>query len=239
MGYWETFVFHDTVANTMSDSVENFYNRWKKPYDLFSSNTVVNKWRKCSIESMRLNEGDTVVDIGCGTGANVPFLYEEVGEEGDVVCLDIAEEPLQMVQKKSQEMNMDNIHTIRADAKRIPIDDADAYFASFSIGMLSNTESIVKDWCSELDKGSKVCFLNVVKSEENVGIINKPLQVFTGMTVPTDLQNKIDLSLSGDALDDLDEKIRNSHNYLKDNHNLIEEEYRFGGGITWISAEIQ
>ena len=35
-------------------------------------------WRKQAVSALDLKPGDTVVDIGCGTGLNFPFLYRAV-----------------------------------------------------------------------------------------------------------------------------------------------------------------
>lgn len=223
----------------MTDNIEDFYNRWTKAYDVFSSNPVVNEWREEAISSLDLDDGSTVVDIGCGTGANVPFLSREVGSEGKVICVDLASDPLDMIMDRKRNGEFDNVECVRADATRMPLSDADAYFASFSIGMLPRTVKTVKKWCKNMNRGSKICLLDVVKSESDTGILNKPLQVFTGMTVPTDMQNKIELSVSGEALDQLDSEVRQVHEYLDQNHNIISRDRKFGGCVAWVSSEIQ
>jgi len=47
---------------------------------------------------IRLNE--KVLDVGTGTGIMLPFLYEKVGQEGQIFAIDIAEKMLKQAQQK-------------------------------------------------------------------------------------------------------------------------------------------
>ncbi len=51
-------------------------------------------WRKQAISRLNLKPGDTVVDIGCGTGLNFPFLYQAVTSRGKIIGVDLSEEML-------------------------------------------------------------------------------------------------------------------------------------------------
>ena len=44
--------------------------------------------RQSCIEELRLEQGAAVLDLGCGTGLNLPFLAHAVGEMGQVVAVD-------------------------------------------------------------------------------------------------------------------------------------------------------
>lgn len=218
----------------MTDDVQEFYNRWTNSYDSFSTLSFIDNWRKDAITDLNLNIGDTVIDIGSATGANVPHLLEDVEDTGSVICLDISKQPLQSIMEKYQTNK--RVSTVRADATNLPVQSVDALFASFSIGMFDNPRKAVEDWCSELDSGTKVGLMNVVKTES---LIDYPIQIFTGLGVPTNIKNKIRLSVSGEALDQLNGKIRDAYSYLEENHTLLSKERRFGGSIMWICVEIQ
>lgn len=220
-------------------NIQDFYDRWKEPYHLFSSNPVVNKWRKQAVESMELNQGDSVADIGCGTGANVPILINNVGEKGQVICVDLSRESLQMIKERSVEMGWGNVHSLNADATRLPFSDVQNYFASFSIGMFPKTLATVKNWCENLDTGATICLLNVVRGNGSSSLFDKSMDFFTGLSVPAGLSEKLETSVNGDGLDRLDHNIRSVHDYLRDNQKVLDHQERLDGYITWITVQIK
>ena len=219
-------------------NIQDFYNRWKKPYHLFSSNPVANKWRDESIESMNLSNGDKIADIGCGTGANVPIFLNNIGHSGEVVCVDLSKESLQMIRDRKREMDWSNVHVLNADATSLPLKNIGNYYASFSIGMFPNTLATVRGWCKDLQKGSTLCLLNVVRGNSSNTLFEKSMDMFTGLSVPASLEKKIELSVNGDGLDRLNEDVRSVHDYLRSNHTVVDEQERLDGYISWVTAEI-
>ena len=52
-------------------------------------------YRKRAVRSLRLAPGDTVVEIGCGTGLNFPSLERAVGTEGRIIGVDLTDTMLE------------------------------------------------------------------------------------------------------------------------------------------------
>jgi demethylmenaquinone methyltransferase/2-methoxy-6-polyprenyl-1,4-benzoquinol methylase len=46
-------------------------------------------YRKRAIQSLALNQGDTVVEPGCGTGLNFSLLQDRVGTRGRIIGVDL------------------------------------------------------------------------------------------------------------------------------------------------------
>jgi hypothetical protein len=74
-------------------SVADFYGRWAALYDRVATAPGVGRWRRAAAERVA-RPGDTVVEMGCGTGANLPYLRERVGPTGRVVGVDLTGPPL-------------------------------------------------------------------------------------------------------------------------------------------------
>ena len=70
------------------------------------------------IEDLGIKAGDTILDVGGGTGILLPLLYEVAGNKGKIVSLDIAEEMLKQARNNS---HPNNIHYVHADAAAIPL----------------------------------------------------------------------------------------------------------------------
>ncbi len=61
---------------------------------------------KAMVARLGIKSGATVLDVGTGTGVFVPFLLKKIGREGNLVCLDFAEEMLKIAKAKSSKGNI-------------------------------------------------------------------------------------------------------------------------------------
>jgi len=94
-------------------------------------NQLAGKWDKMTPEETRarlpqmidylaIKPGDTILDVGGGTGILLPLLYNAAGDRGKIVSLDIAEEMLRQARNNGHQSNIDFIH---ADVAAIPFSD--------------------------------------------------------------------------------------------------------------------
>ena len=64
---------------------------------------------KAMLARLDIKTGATVLDVGTGTGVFVPLLLKKIGREGNLVCLDFAEEMLKITQAKGFKGNISYI----------------------------------------------------------------------------------------------------------------------------------
>ena len=92
-------------------------------------NQLAGKWDRMTSQETRsrlpemikylgIQAGDTILDVGCGTGILFPLLYEVAGNKSKIILLDIAEEMLKQAKNNSRPSN---IHYIQADVGAIPL----------------------------------------------------------------------------------------------------------------------
>jgi ubiquinone/menaquinone biosynthesis C-methylase UbiE len=156
-------------------AVAEFYGRWADLYDRIATAPGVGRWRRAVAEAVA-SPGDTVVEMGCGTGANLPYLRECVGPEGRVIGLDITPELLDRARGRAVEY--DNVGVLRADATRPPFggdDGIDAIVGSFVCGMFEDPASVVDDWCDVVGAGGRVGVLEATATDEVLGRPLNPL----------------------------------------------------------------
>ncbi len=70
------------------------------------------------IDYLGIKQGDTILDVGGGTGILLPLLYKAAGDRGKIVSLDIAEEMLKQARNNSYP---NSIYYIHADVAAIPL----------------------------------------------------------------------------------------------------------------------
>ena len=51
-------------------------------------------WRELLVERLPIRRGDTVLDVGCGTGLCLPLLQHKVGPTGAIIGIDESEQML-------------------------------------------------------------------------------------------------------------------------------------------------
>ena len=71
-----------------------------------------------------IRTGDTVLDIGSGSGTDALIASILVGESGTVYGLDITPAMRQKLLRNAREMNATNVHVLEGNAECIPLPDA-------------------------------------------------------------------------------------------------------------------
>jgi len=72
----------------------------------------------------RIEPGDTVLDLGCGSGIDSILAARRVGATGRVVALDFLPEMLERTAAAAHEAGLDNVHVLEGEMEAIPLPDA-------------------------------------------------------------------------------------------------------------------
>ena len=145
-----------------SASAQDFYGRWAGLYDGLCRYTPgLDSVRANAADALDLRSGDTVIDMGCGTGANLPHLRERVGSGGHIVGVDYTRGMLERARIRVQHHGWKNVEVVQADAEGPPIrEGVDAVLATFVVGMLSDPAGVVEGWMDLLDSGGRIGLLD-------------------------------------------------------------------------------
>jgi ubiquinone/menaquinone biosynthesis C-methylase UbiE len=145
----------------------------------------VRSWRARAADALDLSPGDTVVEMGCGTGANFPHLRERVGPEGRVVGVDVVPAMLGQARRRIDRAGWANVHAVRGDARRPPVAEADAVLSTFLVGMLDSPALAVRKRVTLVRPGGRVAMLNAGRSDRLVALpVNLLLRAFVRLTAP-------------------------------------------------------
>ncbi|MDY0281963.1 MAG: class I SAM-dependent methyltransferase [Salinivirgaceae bacterium] len=142
----------------------------KKLYDYFGQHPEfyrVIRWISClgrektlqkrTIRALELQEGDTVLDLGCGNGVNLALLHKAVGATGRILALDYSEGMLILAKSIAQKHGWKNIEFIQADAAQIelPGNSLDGVVCSFALSAMPGEDFAVQRVAAALKPGRK------------------------------------------------------------------------------------
>ncbi|MFC7166820.1 class I SAM-dependent methyltransferase [Halospeciosus flavus] len=218
----------------MSDEVQSFYTRIAPVFDLVARYTPgVGAARRVAAETLALTPGDTVLDVGCGTGANAPTLREQVGASGRVVGVDLTEALLRRARTRG-------VDVVRGDATRLPVDGpVDGVLATFVVGMFEDPETVVSSWLDCLTEGDRLVVLEATSSDHPFGRVANPLFerfVRTGAPDPQGGRDEREHDAGVRSL--LDERVATAERTLRVAEGVtVEKRTRLAGFLTLLVAE--
>lgn len=212
----------------MADAVQSFYTRIAPLFDRVARHTPgVGAARRAAAEALALSHGDTVLDVGCGTGANAPALREQVGDAGTIVGVDLTEPLLRRARRRG-------VEAVRGDATRLPVDGpVDGVLATFVVGMFEEPGDAVTAWLDCLDGDGRLVVLEATSSDHPLGRLANPLfSPFVRAGAPRKRRRP------ESAATLLDQRVGAAERALRDTESVsVEKRTRLAGFLTLLVAE--
>ncbi len=115
-------------ANTRRyDRIARTYSKFEPLYLVFPPA------RRRAVVALGLKPGDTVLEIGAGSGRNFPYLVEAVGPSGIVIGVDASPGMLAEARKLIERHRWSNVELLQQDATQLAVDrDVDGVLFSLS-----------------------------------------------------------------------------------------------------------
>lgn len=140
--------------------VRRLYDRIAPIYDLAAWPYNAVRARRLSeqaIIELRLEPGDTVVDLGTGTGWNLPHLADAVGPQGRVIGVDISPGMLERARQRISEPSSRNIELIEADISTYqPPPQTNAVISTFAMEMRPDDADIIQRLSAEIADDGRI-----------------------------------------------------------------------------------
>src|SRR5215510_14343196 len=113
---------------------------------------------RSTVDRLGLQPGNSILDVGCGTGASALPAAQIVGPTGKVIGVDLAEKLLEMARTKATQRQLQNVEFRLGDmtALGLPDNQFDAIVSVFSIFFVQDMVSIVRELWRMVKPGGKL-----------------------------------------------------------------------------------
>lgn len=152
------------------DALARFYDlgdRWlSRPF------ARIGRLRAETVERLGLKARDSVLDIGCGTGLNLPLLVEAVGPTGRVVGLDYSEGMLREARRRVESNGWSNVELVQGDAALLERVGGpfDAVMSTWALGIVDDLPAALERAVDALKPGGRLAILDFRNTQAKRGL---------------------------------------------------------------------
>ncbi len=155
------------------EKVRDMYQSGAKNYDLTTVlfrliGLRMKAYRMQAIKKLSLQRGDTVIELGCGTGLNFPILMEQIGPEGRLIGIDLTPGMLGIARERAERSGWNNVELIQSDIVAYDFPDGiNGVIAAGLFGYIPEYDQVIKTISESLVSGGHLVILDG-KQPENL-----------------------------------------------------------------------
>ena len=146
------------------DQHQKFYDQLAAEWDLMFTAEDLERLSHL-VESLNIEPGSEIIDLGCGTGILFDILRRLVGPNGTVTGVDFS---IEMARKAHRNFPFENVNVVDADVSNLPFRDNSFDFAiSFAaFDNFSDKQKALMEIHRVLKEGARFCIIHLVSSKE-------------------------------------------------------------------------
>lgn len=143
--------------------------------------------RRRAVARVQLAPGDTVLEIGCGTGRNLKLLREAVGPSGEVIGVDASAGMLARARRLIASNRWENVRLLHQDASELALDrQVDGVLFSLSYSALPSREPVLDAAWASLRRGGRLAVMDAGLPEGTLGRVLTPAGELIARVFPGD-----------------------------------------------------
>ncbi|MGA9859299.1 MAG: arsenite efflux transporter metallochaperone ArsD, partial [Solirubrobacteraceae bacterium] len=129
-----------------------------------------------------LHEGETVLDLGSGAGADVLISARRVGSTGKAIGLDMTDEMLELARANAAEAGVENVEFIKGYIEDIPLPDGsvDVIVSNCVVNLSGDKPRVLAEAARVLRPGGRFAVSDVIASPDMDDATRADMVAFTG-----------------------------------------------------------
>jgi SAM-dependent methyltransferase len=118
----------------------------------------------------RIRPGNTVLDLGCGSGIDTILAAHRVGAKGRVLALDFLPEMLERTAAAAEEAGLGNVETILGEMEAIPVADSvvDCVVSNGVVNLSPRKARVLAECARVLRPDGQFCVADLTVEEEEL-----------------------------------------------------------------------
>jgi arsenite methyltransferase len=158
-----------------------------------------------------LHEGETVLDLGSGAGADVLISARRVGPAGKAIGLDMTDEMLELARANAREAGVGNVEFLKGYIEDIPLPDAsvDVVISNCVINLSADKRKVLADAARVLRPGGRFAVSDVIADPDMDDTTRADLEQWTGCIAGALTRPEFEKALADAGLTDIE--IRETH----------------------------
>ena len=158
-----------------------------------------------------LHEGETVLDLGSGAGADVLISARRVGATGKAIGLDMTDEMLALARANAAEAGVANVEFVKGYLEDIPLADAsvDVVISNCVINLAGDKQRVLAEAARVLRPGGRFAVSDVIADEGMDAATRADMAAYTGCIAGALTEAEFRAALTSAGLTDIE--IRPTH----------------------------
>jgi arsenite methyltransferase len=158
-----------------------------------------------------LHEGETVLDLGSGAGADVLISARRVGSTGKAIGLDMTDEMLELARANAAEAGVTNVQFVKGYIEDIPLADesVDVIVSNCVVNLSGDKPKVLAEAARVLKPGGRFAVSDVIAGPDMDDATRADMAAYTGCIAGALTEEEFRTGLQAAGFTDID--IRETH----------------------------